>query len=61
MDGTGVESVKKCPYLLTNAGKASKIKKLSWRRAGVAQWQSTGFPSRLYGFDSRHPLHITQT
>ena len=26
--------------------------------AGVAQWQSVGFPSRSRGFDSHHPLHF---
>lgn len=26
--------------------------------AGVAQWQSVGFPSRSRGFDSHHPLGI---
>ena len=29
---------------------------LSMCSAGVAQWQSGGFPSRYCGFDSRHPL-----
>ena len=27
--------------------------------AGVAQWQSPCFPSKLRGFDSRHPLQIS--
>ena len=27
-------------------------------RAGVAQWQSIGFPSRLRGFDSLRPLRF---
>ena len=30
-------------------------------RAGVAQWQSVGFPSRSRGFDSHHPLHFFNT
>ena len=29
--------------------------------AGVAQWQSVGFPSRSRGFDSHHPLHFFNT
>ena len=28
------------------------------QHVGVAQWQSTGLPSRGRGFDTRHPLHI---
>jgi hypothetical protein len=28
--------------------------------AGVAQWQSTSFPSWLRGFDSLHPLQISR-
>ena len=27
--------------------------------AGVAQWQSTSFPSWLRGFDSHHPLQVS--
>ena len=30
----------------------------STEHAGVAQWQSLCFPSRLRGFDSRHPLRV---
>ena len=26
--------------------------------AGVAEWLGTGLQSRLYGFDSRHSLHV---
>ncbi len=29
--------------------------------AGVAQWQSAGFPSQLRGFDSHHPLQNTNS
>lgn len=34
-----------------------KAESLPLKNAGVAQWQSPGFPSRSRGFDPRRPLH----